>query len=150
MNIEELIEKSIEEEKKTQEAIEILKKSPNFRELFENIEEKMPSYRETALFVDPWDYEKKSLECNIRTARYIKEAIDNLSKAKYYSNYVEKFYNNNIGEWEDYKKYCESLPSEEEKNFWKTRYKNPICLDFFEKYEKAHRIKNSIYQDSKK
>ena len=32
---------------------------------------------------------------------------------------------------------------------WKKMYSNPVCLKFFEDYEKAHGIEKSIYQEAK-
>lgn len=142
------IEKLIEEQKKNQEAIELLRESDNYDDLLKKVPEKGLDYRETAYFDDPWDYKGISSEYDMMAARCIKEAVESFGKAKYCLEYVKRFYEGQIKEWEKYREYCKTLPKRQ-RGYWKTRYKNPVCLKFFEDYEKAHGIKNSIYQEVK-
>lgn len=142
------IEKLIEEQKKTQEAIKLLRESDNYDELLKKIPEKRLDYKEAAYFNDPWDYEGTSSDYDMMAARYIKEAIESFGKAKYCLDYVRRFYEGQIKEWEEYREYCKTLPKRQ-RGYWKTRYKNPVCLKFFDDYEKAHGIKDSIYQEVK-
>lgn len=142
------IEKLIEEQKKTQEAIKLLRESGSYEELLKDIPEGELDYRETGYFNDPWDYEGTSSDYDMMAAQYIKEAVESFGKAKYCLEYVKRFYEGQIKEWEEYREYCKTLPKRQ-RDDWKTRYKNPVCLKFFEDYEKVHGIKDSIYQESK-
>ena len=54
------IEKLIEEQKKTQEAIKLLRESGSYEELLKNIPEGELDYRETGHFNNPWNYEEIS------------------------------------------------------------------------------------------
>lgn len=143
------IEKLIEEQKKTQEAIKLLRESDNYEELLKSIPEVELKYDEKMFFDgDPWDYEGLSYECDMTATQCIKKAVESFGKAKYYLEYVKRFYEGQIKQWEDYREYCKTLPKRQ-RGYWKTRYKNPVCLKFFDDYEKAHGIKNSIYQEVK-
>ena len=142
------IEKLIDERKKTQDAIKLLRESDNYDALLKSIPETKLDYQETAYFDDPWDYEGTSSDYDMAAARYIKEAVESFGKAKYCLEYVKRFYEGHIKEWEEYREYCKTLPKRQ-RDYWKTRYKNPVCLKFFEDYEKAHEIKGSIYQEVK-
>lgn len=142
------IEKLIEEQKKTQEAIELLRESDNYDELLKKIPEVELKYNESIYFDDPWDYESTSSGYDMMAARYIKEAIESFGKAKYCLEHVKRFYEGHIKEWEEYREHCKTLPKRQ-RSYWKTMYKNPVCLKFFEDYEKAHGIKDSIYREIK-
>lgn len=142
------IEKLVKEQKKTQEAIKLLRESDNYDELLKKIPEVKLKYNASVYFSDPWDYEGTSSEYDMMAAQYIKEAIESFGKAKYCLEYVKRFYEGQIKQWEDYREYCKTLPNRQ-RNYWKTSYKNPVCLKFFEDYEKAHGITDSIYQEVK-
>lgn len=142
------IEKLIEEQKKIQEAIKLLRESENYDELLKRIPEAKLDYRETAYFGDPWDYEGISSDYDMAAARYIKEAVESFGKAKYCLEYVKRFYEGQIKEWDEYREHCKTLPKRQ-RGDWKKMYSNPVCLKFFEDYEKAHGIKDSIYQEVK-
>ena len=142
------IEKLIKEQKKTQEAINLLRESDNYDELLKKVQEVKLKYDERTYFDDPWDYEGLSSEYDMLAASYIKKAVESFGKAKYCLEYVKRLYEGRIKEWEGYREHCKTLPKRQ-RGYWKTSYKNPACLKFFEDYEKAHGIKNSIYQEAK-
>lgn len=141
------IDKLIEEQKKTQEAIKLLRESENYDELLKKIPEIEIKYDEMTLFNDPWDYEKKSSGCYMMAANYIKTAVESFGKAKYCLECVKRFYEGHIKDWEDYREKCKTLPRRQ-RGDWKKMYSNPVCLKFFEDYEKAHGIENSIYKEA--
>lgn len=141
------IEKLIEEQKKTQEAIKLLKESDNYEDLLKNITEVALKPEERIFFKDdPWDYEGISFRYDMMAGGYIKEAVESFGKAKYCLEYVKRFYEGQIKEWEDYRERCKTLPKRN-RGDWKKMFSNPVCLKFFEDYEKAHGIKDSIYQE---
>ena len=143
------IEKLIEEQKKTQEAIKLLRESGSYEELLKNIPEGELDYRETGHLNNPWDYEEISSDYDMMAAQYIKEAVESFGKAKYCLEYVKRFYEGQIKEWEDYREHCKTLPKRQ-RGYWKTMYKNPVCLKFFEDYEKENGITKSIYKEAMK
>lgn len=143
------IDKLIEEQKKTQEAIKLLRESENYDELLKKIPEINVKYDERIFFSDPWDYEGTSSEQDMMAANYIKIAVESFGKAKYCLEYVKKFYEGQIKEWEDSRKKCKRLAEHSRhRNDWKKMYSNPVCQKFFEDYEKSHGIENSIYKEA--
>lgn len=144
------IEKLIEEQKKTQEAIKLLRESDSYDELLKKIPEVELKYDDRIYFNDPWDYEWISSEYDMMAAKYIKKAVESFGRAKYCLEYVKRFYEGRIKEWEDCREKCKSLVGKNKhRGDWKKMYSNPVCLKFFEDYEKAHGIKDSIYQEMK-
>lgn len=144
------IEKLIQEQKKTQKAIELLKKSKNFAELFKDIPEVELGYRD--FFPngdDPWDYEQALESNNQVAAYYINTAIESLGKAKTCLSSVKRFYEGHIKQWEEYKNEFDK-GDKKQKHKWANMYSNPVCLKFFEDYEKANGITDSIFQEAKK
>lgn len=142
------VEKLIKEQKKTQEAIKLLRESGSYDELLKNIPEMELNYKEITYSGHPWDYEGVSSGYDMMAAKYIKEAIESFGKAKYCLEYVKRLYEGHIKEWERYRKHCKTLPKRK-RGDWKKMYTNPVCLKFFDDYEKAHGIKDSIYQEVK-
>lgn len=146
MNIEELVE----EQKKTREAIELLRKSKTYEELLEKIPEEELDWREEAMLdIDVWDYDGSSRIYGMQAARHIMEAVKNFGKAKKCLSAVKKHYEGSIKQWEEYRDYVKTQ-NKTCKNGWSNMYSNPVCLKFFEDYEKANGITDSIYQEAKK
>ena len=84
-------------------------------------------------------------------AHHIKEAVESFGKAKYCLEYVKRFYEGQIKEWEDYREKCKSLVGRNKhRGDWKKMYSNPVCLKFFEDYEKENGITKSVYKEAMK
>ncbi len=144
------IEKLIEEQKKTREAIELLRSSKTYDELLKEIPEVDLDWRERAmLHIDVWDYEGSSETYDAQAARYIMEAVKSFGKAKVCLSAVKKHYEDSIKEWEGYRDYLKTQ-KKTYKTDWSKMYQNPVCLKFFEDYEKDNGITDSIYQEAKK
>lgn len=140
------IEKLIKEQKKTQEAIKLLRESDNYDELMKRVPEVGLDIGEDP-HVNNWDYEDMSEKYDAAAAFYISKATELFGKAKHCLAFVENEYNGHIREWERIREFY--LKKKTHKDDWKSLYRNPECLKFFEDYEKAHGIKNSIYQEAK-
>lgn len=144
------VEKLIEEQKKTREAIELLRNSKTYDELLKNIPEVDLDWREQLmLHIDAWDYDGSSETYDMQAAYYVREAVKNFGKAKVCLSAVKKHYENSIKEWEEYRDYLKTQ-KKTRKDDWSKMYQNPVCQKFFEDYEKANGITNSIYQEAKK
>ena len=149
MDIEELIK----EQKKTQAILENIAKSGTFEKFLENIEEHPDPTRMLIDFTntDPWDYtERKELEALV-IGRLLKEASDKLSLVKGLLRCTDDFYHGHIKQWEGYREYCKQHKKRKNDKYdWTVMYSNPVCLDFFEKYEKEHGITESVAKEAKK
>ena len=139
------IEKLIKEQERTREAIGLLRKSKNFEQFFKGIEKGVFEIGEdpTTYFSD-WDYKKRSKAYDSAAGYYIKSAYESLSKAKVCLSAMSDFYNGRVKEWERYREHCKN------KNAWVDMFSNPDCIKFFDDYEKAHHIVDSINQQAKK
>ena len=144
------IEKLIEGQKKTRKAIELLRNSKTYEELLKKIPEEDLDWREWGMLdIDVWDYDGSSEMYDMQAAHYIMEAVKNFGKAKKCLGAVRKHYEDSIKQWEEYRDYIKSQ-NKTCKSDWSKMYSNPVCLKFFEDYEKANGITDSIYQEAKK
>ena len=143
------IDKLIEEERKTRKAVELLKASENYSEFFNKIESIPISHRNDVMDINRWDYAESSNRFNSLAADFIWQATDCLGKAKSCLSAVDSFYYSQVKMWEEFRNGCLKQKDPEQREAWKGLYANPECLKFFEDYEKAHGITDSIYANAK-
>ena len=141
------IDSLIKEQKKTQEAIRLLRESRTYEELLKEIPKRELDWKEICNEPDPWDYEESSRYYDMLAATFVEKAVESFGKAKLCLGKVREQYEGDIKEWEEYREYCKTLPKRQ-RGYWKTKYTNPVCLKFFEDYEKANGIEDSIYKEA--
>ena len=142
------IERLIKEQKETQKLLKDLRGLKSFDEFLETIPETELDVEDFCR-VSPWDYDKSTLEYDLAAGSALRIVADNIGKFKAYVNYVGDFYKSQIEQWEGYREYCQKKFGKRTKK-WTDYITNPDCLEFFEKYEKDHDIKDSIYQQAMK
>ena len=145
MNIELLIE----EQKKTQALLEELKGTESFEKFMEKIPAAELDWGDRIPNLDEWDYDKAKFAYDLAAGTALRLVVDNIGKFKTYAKSLDDFYESHIKQWEDFREYCQKKFGKRTKR-WASYISNPDCLDFFEKYEKDHDIKDSIYQQAMK
>lgn len=143
------IGKLIEEQTRTQEILKKLEQAGTLDKFLEGLEGELPvdSWNMWNQGVSSWDYDRLDSLCHFYMASELRNATESLQKVKYFMQYLDNAYRHYIELWEGYRTECEKHRGK--KWDWTSLYKNPECLDFFEKYEKAHNITSSIYQEAK-
>ena len=142
------IEQLIEEQKKTQALLEELKGTESFEKFMEKIPEAKLDWGDIPN-LDEWDYDEAKSAYDLAAGAALRLVADNIGKFKTYVKSVDNFYEAHIKQWEDFREYCQKKFGKRTKK-WTGYISNPECLGFFEKYEKDHDIKDSIYQQAKK
>lgn len=135
------IEKLIEEQKKTQEAIKKLEEAGTLEKFLEKTEPAVIEYGDNEFMgkvIDPWDYDALETHRKDLIAQLIYQIYDGIGKLKYYTKYVDSLYKLRM---EELTKDYEKITKQERKKLIRERYKNPVCREFFEKYEADHPIK---------
>lgn len=141
-------EKLLKEQQKTNEILERLEKAGTFKNFLSQIEPKEPKFEDNPFHqVDAWDYKAILSVKGQILARGMLHVYDEYQKMKYALDYVDNLYKGYIKQWEQYKEWLEQNPNQ--KGHWESYIENPVCLQFFEDYEKEHDIKDSIYQKAK-
>ena len=143
------IERLIEEQKKTQALLEELKGTDSFEKFMEKIPEAELGWGDRIPNLDEWDYDEAKFAYNLAAGTALRLVAYNIGKFKTYVKSVDDFYESHIKQWEDFREYCQKKFGKRTKK-WAGYISNPDCLDFFEKYEKDHDIKDSIYQQAMK
>lgn len=143
------IEQLIKEQKKTQALLEELKGTESFEKFMEKIPETKLDWEDRIPNLDEWNYDEAKNAYDLAAGTALRLVTDNIGKFKTYVKSVDDFYKSHIKLWEDFREYCQKKFGKNTKK-WASYISNPDCLDFFEKYEKDHDIKDSIYRQAKK
>lgn len=137
------IEQLIKEEKKTQEILKRIEKAGTLEKFLEDLDEQAVDAWTWAPNTNTWDYDGLESFRQYAIGRMLRDAVKMLQEVKFLTSFMDKFYQQEMKQWEDYKVACEKHRNKKKWD-WTVMYSNPDCINFFDKYEKEHGITDSL------
>lgn len=148
------IEQLIKEQQETRKILKKIEKAGTLEKFLAGLDEAPPQGNYNwHQWVSPWDYDGVNDVRQTYLETAIRKATESLQEVKYFLHYLDNAYKGYIKEWGQYKAMCDEHNATKKARAkaydWTDLYTHPECIDFFEKYEKDHNIKDSIYQQAK-